>query len=205
MSTSILDHWSNAWQECAKDVDLTDARVGGRATKANPNKEDAKWWNETGPKFVSGYVAWRKANPNWKIWTAPDGNKAIELGLNPVIAGVPVKMVIDRVFEVDGQLVVMDLKTSRSVPDSALQLGFYKVGLELQFGIKVKWGTYYMSRGDTISPMVDLDFYTLDKLEYMVENFEKARQSGIFLPNTSNCEYLCGLTEHCQFYTKKEK
>lgn len=202
--TDLSNYWKEAWDESANGVDLTTARVGGRATKANPDKEDAKWWNQFGPLWVEDYIAWRKANPNWKIWTAPDGNKAVELGLNPIVADVQVKMVIDRVFEVNGELVIVDLKTSQRTPGSSLQLGFYKMGLELQFGMPVKWGTYYMARGGGLSEMVDLEEYTFDKMEYLIKNFDTARKSGIFIPNTSNCEYLCGLKEHCQFYIQKD-
>ena len=197
--------WSTAWDECKGDKDLTNARVGGRATKANPNKEDVTFWQSTGPKWVENYVAWRKNNPTWKIWTTPQGAPAIELAITPVIKGVQIKMVIDRVFEVDGQLVVVDLKTSQQLPASSLQLGFYKLGLEETFGVDVNWGNYYMSRDSGTASMIDLSTYTRDKMEYMVETFDKARQAGIFLPNTNNCAYRCGLTDHCQFSTKVEK
>jgi hypothetical protein len=50
--------------------------------------------------------------------------------------------------------------------------------------------------------MIDLSDYTEDKLEYLVRSFDKARKSGIFIPNTNNCN-RCGLTEHCQFTSKK--
>ena len=203
MSVNTL--WDSAWTECKGDLDLTNARIGGRATKANPNKEDVTFWQSQGPKWVEGYIAWRQHNTNWKIWTAPDGNKGIELALNPVVSGVPVKMIIDRVFEVDGQLVICDLKTSQQTPSSTLQLGFYKLGLEQTFGIEVKWGNYYMARGNGTSEMVDLSEYTYDKMEYLIKQFDTARKAGIFLPNTNNCQYMCGLTEYCQFSTKKEK
>lgn len=196
--------WDKAWAESKGDIDLTNARVGGRATKANPNKEDEKFWQTTGPMWVENYIAWRKANPNWKIWTTPQGEPAVELGLTPIVAGVPIKMFIDRVFEVDGQLVIVDLKTSQQVPTSTLQLGFYKLGLEQTFGVEVNWGNYYMSRGSNTVEMVDLSQYTYDKMEYLVEGFDKARKAGVFLPNTNNCQYRCGLTAHCQFSTKKE-
>jgi putative RecB family exonuclease len=195
-------YFKEAWDIELGDKDLTNARVSGTATKANPNKEDVNFWLETGPKWVQGYIDWRNANPDWKIWTAPDGNRAIELGLIPEFAGVPVKMVIDRVFEVNGELVIVDLKTSKTTPTNPLQLGFYKVGLQKQFGIDIKWGSYWMARKFGISTMVDLSIYTEEKLEYFVENFDKARKSGIFLPNTNNCQYKCGLTAHCQFSTK---
>ena len=203
MSTQQL--WDQAWLESKGDTDLTNARIGGRATKANPNKEDITFWQTAGPKWVEAYIAWRKANANWKIWTAPDGNPGIELALTPVVAGVPVKMIIDRVFEVNGELVIVDLKTSQNTPTSSLQLGFYKLGLEQTFGVEVKWGTYYMSRGSNVSEMVDLSEYTYDKMEYLITQFDKARKSAIFLPNTNSCQYMCGLTEYCQFSIKKDK
>lgn len=193
--------WAEAWAKETKDLDFSKARIAGRATKANPNKEDAAWWNEMGPQWVDNYIAWRKNNPTWKIWVTPQGAKAIELELNPIIAGVPVKMVIDRVFEVNGELVIVDLKTSARRPTSDLQLGFYKVGIETMLGAKVNLGNYWMSRESGTGEMIDLSRYTLDTLEYLVSGFDKARQAGIFLPNLSSCSY-CGLTEHCSF--KKE-
>ena len=197
--------WDKAWAKESEGIDLTNARIGGRSTKANPNKEDINFWQSSGPMWVEQYIAWRKANTNWKIWTTPDGRPAIELELIPVVAGVPIKMVIDRVFEVNGQLVIVDLKTSQNTPSSTLQLGFYKLGLEQTFGIEIKWGNYYMSRGSNTVEMVDLSEYTYDKMEFLVKGFDKARKAGIFLPNTNACQYMCGLTQHCQFSTKKEK
>lgn len=194
--------WAKAWAQEAEGKDLTNARVGGRATKANPNKEDVNFWQSTGPQWVQAYIDWRKANPNWKLWKTPQGAPAIELAMLPEFAGVPVKMILDRVFEVNGELVIVDLKTSQQTPTNTLQLGFYKVGMLKTFGIDVKWGTYWMARQHGVSPLVSLEQYTEDKLEYLVAGFDKARKAGIFLPNTNNCQYKCGLTAHCQFSTK---
>lgn len=195
-------YWDVAWLKETKDLDFSKARVAGRSTKANPDREDAVWWMNQGSIWVDNYIMWRKNNPDWKIWRTPEGAKAIEIELNPVIADVPVKMVIDRVFEVNGQLVIVDLKTSARRPVSDLQLGFYKVGLEMQFGREVNLGNYWMSREAGTGEMIDLSRYTLSMLEYMVSGFDKARKAGVFLPNLSSCSF-CGLTEHCTF--KKEK
>lgn len=194
--------WAKAWAQELGDKDLTNARVGGRATKANPQKEDVNFWQATGPQWVQAYIDWRKANPDWKLWKTPQGAPAIELAMLPEFAGVPVKMILDRVFEVNGELVIVDLKTSQQTPTNTLQLGFYKVGILKTFGIDVKWGTYWMARQHGVSPLVSLEQYTEDKLEYLVSGFDKARKAGIFLPNTNNCQYKCGLTAHCQFSTK---
>lgn len=198
------DFWAEAWSEEAKGIDLTDARVGGRATKEYPNKEDAIFWNAVGPKWVESYITWRKNNTDWKIWRTKDGVPAIELAIRPEFAGVPVKMVIDRVFEYHGDLIVVDLKTSQQTPASSLQLGFYKVGLEKVLGAEIKYGAYWMARQSGTTELIDLTGYTADKLDYLAGNFDKARKSAIFLPNTNNCN-RCGLTEHCIFTSKKEK
>lgn len=194
--------WDKAWAQESEGKDLTNARVGGRATKANPNKEDVTFWQATGPQWVQAYIDWRKANPDWKLWKTPQGAPAIELAMLPDFAGVPVKMILDRVFEVNGELVIVDLKTSQQTPTNTLQLGFYKVGMLKTFGIDVKWGTYWMARQHGVSPLVSLEKYTEDKLEYLVSGFDKARKAGIFLPNTNNCQYKCGLTDYCTFSTK---
>jgi hypothetical protein len=199
----INELWSEAWARETKDLDFSKARVAGKSTKANPNREDANWWNNQGSIWVDQYITWRKMNPNWKIWNTPQGAKAIELELSPIIADVPVKMVIDRVFEVDGELVIVDLKTSSRRPTSDLQLGFYKVGIEMMLGVQINQGNYWMSREAGTGEMIDLSRYTVDMLEYLVSNFDKARQSGIFLPNLSSCNF-CGFTEFCQF-TKEKK
>jgi len=201
--------WKEAWESESDGIDLTNARIGGKATKLNPNKEDINFWQTAGPMWVSEYIAWRKHNPNWKIWITPDGRPGIELELMPVVADVPIKMVIDRIFEVNGQLVIVDLKTSKNTPTSTLQLGFYKLGLEVTFGTdalggEINWGNYYMSRGSNTVEMVDLSGYTYDKMEFLVKGFDKARKAGIFLPNTNSCQYMCGLTAHCEFSAKKE-
>ena len=194
--------WDKAWAQESEGKDLTNARVGGRATKANPQKEDVNFWQATGPQWVQAYIDWRKANPDWKLWKTPQGAPAIELAMLPEFAGVPVKMILDRVFEVNGELVIVDLKTSQQTPTNTLQLGFYKVGMLKTFGIDVKWGTYWMARQHGVSPLVSLEKYTEDKLEYLVAGFDKARKAGVFLPNTNNCQYKCGLTDYCTFSTK---
>jgi len=51
-----------AWNEYTKDVDLSTLRVGGRATKEYPNKEDAEFWEIKGPEWVQSYIQWREFN-----------------------------------------------------------------------------------------------------------------------------------------------
>lgn len=196
--------WKEAWKVCLGDKDLKTAKVGGRATKANPNKEDVKWWNEQGPNFVLDYIEWRNDNPHWKIWTTPDGRPAIELELEVPIADIQIKCIIDRIFEVDGKLVIIDLKTSSSEQYlSSLQLGFYKLAIEIAYGVEVRYGNFYMARKADLSDWIDLSDYNYEKLSFLVAQFDKARKSGIFIPNQTNCK-LCDFNQVCDFSTKKE-
>ena len=52
MQDPVRQLWDEAWVVSKGDTDLTNARVGGRATKANPNKEDVNFWQSTGPTWV---------------------------------------------------------------------------------------------------------------------------------------------------------
>jgi len=201
--SNIQELWKTSWTEAVEGVDLTQARVGGRATKANPDKENADWWQTSGPEWLKSYIEWRKNNSGWKIWKTPDGTPAIELGLVVNIEGVEIKMVIDRVFDVNGELVVVDLKTSQRLPSNPLQLGFYKIGLEKQFGVPVNYGNYYMARQGGTGELIDLTGYTEEKISYMIKLFDKARQAGIFIPNTNSCNTFCGFTDVCEFYPGK--
>lgn len=196
--------WDQAWTESLGTTDLTNARVGGRATIANPNKEDVTFWQKQGPKWVEEYIQWRKANPDWTIWHTPQGLPAVELDVTVRVGDVNIRMILDRVFEVDGQLVIVDLKTSQQQPQSALQLGFYKLGIEQTFGIEANWGSYYMARKAGTSALIDLNWYTYDKMEYLIQSFDKARKAGIFIPNPSNCN-LCSFTKICEFTSKRDK
>lgn len=200
--TSPLQLWQTAWDANAKDVDISTARVAGKASKEKPNREDSVWWNQQGPQWVSDYINWRQAHPEWKIWITPQGVKAIELEVNPIVNGVPIKMFIDRVFDVNGTLVIADLKTSSRTPESDLQLGFYKVGIEEMLGVTINHGVYWMARKSSMTEMIDISRYNLDMIEYMNSGFDKARKLGIFLPNLSSCN-ICGVKKHCPF--KKEK
>lgn len=177
-------------------------RAGGRATKANPDKENDTWWKFEGRNMLDRWVSWRTGSLGWKLWVTPEGVPAIELGLNPVLGGVTVQMHIDRVMVTpDGELVILDLKTGQRTPSSDLQLAFYAVGMEKMIGIRPKYGTYWMAREGTTSPLVDLDFYKTEMIEEMVSEFEKARQAHLFIPNLNNCK-MCDLTDKCKWYRK---
>lgn len=178
-------------------VDPSQWRAGGRISKAWPNKEDELWWRTNGPGMVTAYKEWRESTP-WAIYITPAGLPAIELELHPVIKGVPVKMFIDRVFITpNGEPVIVDLKTGSRTPDSDLQLGFYRVGLEKVLGIQANLGAYWMSRQGGVTPLADLSRYDEHLIGTMLNDFNRAVENEIFLPHLSSSCKTCGVNRAC--------
>lgn len=201
---SIQDLWNESWERqksltvASSSLPEASWRAGGRATKAYPDKENELWWQDNGPQMLQAWADWRKNG--WKLWVEPlAGNPAIELALNPVMGGVLVKMVLDRVMVTpDGELVIVDLKSGRTEPNP-LQLAFYAAGMDKIFDIRPKYGTYWMARSGTTTPLVDLDPWETKSIELLVKQFDDARKAEVFLPNHSTCK-MCSITKHCQWY-----
>jgi RecB family exonuclease len=111
-------------------------------------------------------------------------------------------MFIDRVMVTpDGELVVLDLKTGARTPSSDLQLAVYAAGIERKYGVRPTYGAYWMAREGITSQLSPLAYLPADRIEALVENFDKARKAGIFLPNTTNCFY-CGVAQYCEWSKK---
>lgn len=201
---NIQNLWNESWERqkalttASSTLPEASWRTGGRASKAYPLKENETWWQEHGPQMLQSWIDWRKNG--WKLWVEPlSGNPAVELALNPQFGGVMVKMVIDRIFVTpDGELIILDLKSGRTEPNP-LQLAFYAAGVEKIFGIRPKYGTYWMARSGTTTELVDLDNWDSNMIESLVTQFNDARNAGIFLPNHSTCK-MCSVTEHCKWY-----
>lgn len=192
--------WQTAWAQETEGADPSQWRVTKSSqTKGNPDGEDYKWWFENGSQMLESWIAWRKA-VGWEIWRAPDGRPAIELDFNIQIAGVPTKMSIDRVFvRPDGDLVILDLKTGKRTPNSDLQLAVYAAGIDLVYGVRPKWGAYWMARKAGTENITDLDTYPTHQVEKLIAGFDKARKSGVFLPNHGHC-HMCSAREFCEWY-----
>jgi hypothetical protein len=183
----------------------TDVRAGGRATKEYPNKEDEQWWLNNGSQMVEAWVRWRD-NSGWGIADLGEGKPAIEVGIEASIGGIPVKMFIDRIMVIPSEtgvltrdnFVVLDLKSGKSAPKSDLQLALYATGIELAFGWRPRWGTYWMARTGETSPVIDLDLYPKEMFEDIFGKFKTARDNGVFLPNLNHC-VMCSVVEFCKY------
>lgn len=211
-----LTLWKDTWEKQKKSQIVSagftesDVRAGGRATKQYPNKEDEQWWQDNGLAMVEAWENWRN-NSGWKIASIVPDVPAIELGIEVEISGLAVKMFIDRVMFIptEGELtrenfVVVDLKSGKSAPKSDLQLALYATGIEIVYGFRPKWGTYWMAREGTNSPVIDLDKYPREMFEDIFDKFKRARDNGVFLPNFNHC-VMCSVVEYCKYQTTTPK
>jgi putative RecB family exonuclease len=163
-------------------------RAGGRATKANPNKEDAEWWLANGPRMVDYWIQFRD-DSGWKIWDTPAGIPAIETEMNQQINGVNIKAFLDRIMVAPtGELVIVDIKTGAE-PKSQTQLGIYAVLVEKTFGIRPQLGSYFMARTGELTNPVSLERFTEARLGSWAKGFEIAVSNKIFIPSTG---FMCG-------------
>lgn len=204
--TSVVDTqkiWDEAFLQQIAEVEAksstnpNDWRKGGRATKANPDKEDKAWWDENGKKMLDDFIASYKAN-KWKVWVTPQGVPGIELGMEVKFGGVLVKAFVDLVFEnPDGSLTVVDLKTGSRTPDSSLQLGVYASAIETTFGIRPQYGAYYIARSAMLEPSPGIERWTIPLLTEMFAQFERGVQNEIFLPNIGISCGTCGVKDYC--------
>lgn len=185
-------------EQSTEHPDLTKWRASG-ITKANPTGEDYLGWMDVGPKFVQNYITWRR-EMRQEVWVTPDGEPAIELSIIQELApGVKVKGFIDRIFvHPNGtDLVVVDLKTSKRVPESDLQLGTYAAAIAKQYGIYPKYGMYYMNRLNKPSSVYELELYTPEYVGQMGAMLGDAVARSIFMPKRSFLCNYCAVAKAC--------
>lgn len=182
--------FNEAWERNYKESDNgMEWRAGGRATKAYPNKEDAAWWLDAGPKMVDFWTQFRQ-DSGYTMWLTPEGEQAIETELNQEVGGVPIKAFLDRLMVAPtGELVIVDIKTSSKEPASLTQLGIYAILVEKTFGVRPTLGSYFMARTGELTQPQNLDRYTEARLGSWAKGFELAMENKIFIPSVG---FMCG-------------
>ena len=181
-------------------------RVGGKASKANPNKEDAAFYRGKAAEWIAAYVKWRRSNPQFDIWHTPEGVPAIELTVRVYIPGTRILLrgSIDQVLQNfdEGELHIVDRKSGSSAQVSALQLAFYRLALWLQFGVRVRYGSYYSVREGRLDALYDLEQFSDEQLMRYLRNMKRSVVDlRDFTPSISrDCGY-CDVRKHCYVWS----
>lgn len=176
-----------------------DFYTSGRASKANPNKEDPKWWAENGPKFVKSWEVWRDRS-GLDIWTTPDGEPAIELEVRGYRGDLEILCYIDRVFTDGEHLYIVDLKSGTHSDPWPRQLALNNLGLLDAYGVQAKYGDFWSPRkGGLVNNWFDLRIYDADWMWEQVRVAREIRDQGLFAPQPNMlCKSACGVAAYCK-------
>ncbi len=185
-----------AFDEAIDEAKKDDPDIAGWRA-ANKGREGQDWWREHGPQYVQKWIDWRRDNPQFIIPELPEG-PGIELELHPVIAGVEIKMFIDRLMVLpSGDLLVLDIKTGKWEPDP-LQLAFYAEGIWQHAGIRVARGAFWNPRKDKpLSELIPLAPYTPNYLGELVVRTMRGIEADEFKPRTTALCKGCSVRHAC--------
>lgn len=196
------DSFSKAVQELDEQRDGQEWRAGGRRTKQWPNGEDAAFWRQDGPVQVANYADWRRAHSALHIWTPPGEEEtlAIELPFSSDLgSGVLTHGYIDRIFinEASLELIVVDLKSGQRTPADPTQLALYATGVELTYGVRPRYGAYYMTRKAELAGEADLSRFDKDLLGLWLRMAKEGIENQQFLPRISSECGTCSVQNYC--------
>lgn len=189
-------------EQMAKDVEFTgvlpeDWRSGGRRTKAQPEGETISVWrDEIGLGQIEAYLSWLRQS-RWAIATLPDGRAGIEWDGVVDFGGKPVRFIIDAVYQVGDDLVLVDYKTGARTPPGSTQLGLYASALERLHGIRPKWGAFYKTRNAELSELVDLSTWGMDYFDYQFGAMNASIDTGYFPPSVGEHCNWCSVSDFC--------
>lgn len=175
-------------------------KASGRASKEWPDKENEKWWRANGPAMLARWASWRLST-NWEIATVVNSEgvemPGIEIPFTIDLGGVLIRGFVDRVFELNGQYLGLDLKSGSMEPKTAGQLGTYRAGVLEEYGIDCKLGTFWMARSGTSTSLYDLTLWTPPRLDFTYREAREVQMRGAFMHRASNMCGGCAFKEYC--------
>jgi putative RecB family exonuclease len=183
--------WNKVWFEQVKQ----DEEINGdMSTWQYAKREDMSWWYGEGIWMLDRWIAFRQNG--WNVY-----EDFVEKEYEIQIEDATVKMAIDRVMtDFEGNRVLLDIKTGASSQRHPLQLAVYAWALEKQ-GVTVDKAGFWDARTGNIS-LWNLQNLHAERIEDMLNTFDKARKETIFLPNLSNCG-RCGVMSACKYVNSR--
>jgi len=177
-------------------VPITQWRTAGRKTKAKPAGEDLAFWETEGLRQVEMYGEWL-AKSGWQIATMPDGHPGIEWKSETSFGGSPVRVIVDCIYKVGDDFVVVDYKTGSRTPFGMIQMGLYASAVERVYGIRPKWGAFFMTRKGELSDLTDLSPWSMEYFDYGFSAMNATIETGYFPPNVTDACSYCSFSDYC--------
>lgn len=149
-----------------------------------------------GAAQVASYARWA-VEQEWRVWTLPDETPALEVPFSIELGGKPVKGYIDAIWEwPDGSIEPVDLKTGTKQPETARQIGLYKVAIGQIFGEQVTQGRYLMLKDLSHKP-IDVRRYTYEYLDELYGHVHRGIAAGAFPARPSGGCFTCTSKRSC--------
>jgi hypothetical protein len=165
-------------------------------------------WMTAGGRRGYGELHYRQLGPGWLErwkdftrttgWTiATEIGGGIEVELKPIINGKEVKMFVDRVMHhEEWGYAPLDLKSGQR-EKSPRQLWFYSRGLDIEYGLDVKWGSFWYAKDGMQFPYKMRGKRSVDKL---VDDYLAATNANVYVPTPSDWCRVCDVNAYCAFY-----
>jgi hypothetical protein len=205
--------WDFYWEQALDnektrnpEFDPSEYRASGRASKANPNKEDPAWWAVNGPKFVASWVNWRTASGLTFAEVPNEGGELIPAIEIEVWAYGPndeqVRSIIDRVMlDKYGHWYIIDIKSGSFTPAWPQQLLLNSLGLRQTYDNFPKEHGYvgfWKARDGGVKKWVSTADHPDEWLWGQVSNAKLMRDNGLFVAQPTNlCDTACGVSSYC--------
>ena len=127
----------------------------------------------------------------------PDGRPGIEWAADVHFGGTPVRMVVDAIYKVGEDLVIVDYKTGSRTPFGAIQAGLYASGIERSYGIRPKWGAFFMTRKGELDELIDLSHLSMEYFDYVFGAMNASVWEGWFPLSVGDSCRMCSFTAQC--------
>ena len=198
----LTQKWLEVFNDAVKETEdktgipSTEWKTAGRKTTLRPDGEDLSFWQSDGLKQVEAYQKWY-AQSGWQIATMPDGRPGIEWSADVHFGGTPVRFIVDAIYQVGEDLVIVDYKTGSRTPFGMIQAGLYAAGIEKAYGIRPKWGAFFMTRQGSLDDLIDLSHLTVEYFDYVFGAMNHSVLQGWFPPSVGDSCRMCSFQSQC--------
>lgn len=208
--TGIAELWETSFGRAISEAVATPGAGSPNDWRAaKKGAEGYDWWRVEGAAMVGRWVdrLRRLYAEGWRIATIDD-RPAIEISLPFTIlaavdqhhGNVKVENIVDLIMTNDaGDFLIVDMKSSASMPDSTRQLGQYGWALSYSSAFTAGdiFGAYWMARDDGFiyaHASMDLrELHPWDEIEYLISTMDASERQGLYLPNKSKSDrFGCG-------------
>ena len=198
----LTQKWLEVFNDAVKETEdktgipSTEWKTAGRKTTLRPDGEDLSFWQSDGLKQVEAYQKWYESS-GWQIATMPDGRPGIEWSADVHFGGTPVRFIVDAIYQVGEDLVIVDYKTGSRTPFGMIQAGLYAAGIEKAYGIRPKWGAFFMTRQGSLDDLIDLSHLTVVYFDYVFGAMNHSVLQGWFPPSVGDSCRMCSFQSQC--------